>query len=279
MIRKILIIFNPVSLFLLFNIITLKENTLYERVLELERIEYVNIGSSHGLSAFNYSYYDNSVNLGFGSQRMYFGLKVLESIEPQLDSSSTIIIPISIFSFCGSFDGPKQRYLGFLSREELGISLGEEILEIHFPYFGINNTESLLLKYEEEIIEFQNNGFERAQYHLSLARECNIIDELIVEQIKDFIERNNESRIVFIITPYHDTYWEKILNEAVVVERIYDTINDVVEKYSLDFLDYSDDPRFYTAPHYFRDSDHLNNDGAVLFTKIVIDELTMLDLI
>ena len=276
MFRKILIIVNPVTLFLLFNIITPKEMSLYEKVMELEKIEYVNIGSSHGLRAFNYSYFDNSVNLGFGSQRMYYGLKVLESIEPLLDSSSTIIIPISVFSFCGFFDGPKQRYLGFLSREELGISLGEEILELHFPYLGINNTESIFYGQDEEVIKFLDNGFERAKNHLSRAHKCNIIDESIVEQLRKFIERNSDKNIVFLITPYYRTYWDEILLEREIVERIYDIVNEIVDEYSLALFDYSEDERFKNNSELFRDSDHLNTDGAILFTKIVIDELTIL---
>lgn len=276
MFRKLLIIFNPVSLFLILNIIAPKEMSLYEKVMELEQIEYVNIGSSHGLNAFNYSNFDNSVNLGFGSQRMYYGLKVLESIEPLLDSSSTIIIPISIFSFCGSFDGPKQRYLGFLSREELGISLGEEIIELHFPYLGINNTESIFYGQDEEVIKFLDNGVDRAQNHLSGSRECNIIDESIVEQLRNFIVRNTEKNMVFIITPYYHTYWEEILLEREVVEKIYDTVNDIVDEYSLALFDYSEDERFINNSELFKDSDHLNSDGAILFTKIVIDELTNL---
>jgi len=274
MFSKLFIIINPLTLFLLFNIIYPKELSPYEKVMELDKIEYVNIGSSHGRDSLDYSNYNNSINLGFGSQRMYYGLKVLESVEPLLDSSSTVIIPVSIFSFCGSFDGPKQRYLGFLSREEIDISLGEEILDKHFPFLGINKTESLIYDQSDEV-DFNNYGTEVANNHLLMAHECGIVDETIIEKLNKFIERNIETRIVLLIPPYHKTYWDEIVAEKVVLEAVYDVINKVLQEHPVDFIDYSVDSRFYNNKTYFRNSDHMNTIGALKFTRIVIDDLTI----
>jgi len=271
--KRILTIINPVTLFLLFNILAPREASLYSEYLLLNQIEYVNIGSSHGHSAFDYTDYPNSINLGLGSQRMHYGMMLLESIENKLDSNSTIIIPISIFSFCGQFDGPKQRYLGFINRDELDIAFEEELLERYFPYFGINKTELLYNRSNNVTEEFVDNGIDRANYHISRAYDCNIVDESIVERTRNFIERNTDKRIIFIITPYYESYWTAVLEEGVVISKVYEAISDIVNEYDLEFYDYSRDPHFHNTSSLFRDSDHMSNIGATRFTRLFIEDV------
>ena len=273
--KRILTIVNPVTLFLLFNILAPRETSLYTEYLSLDRIEYVNIGSSHGREAFNYEAYPNSINLGLASQRMHYGIMLLESIENKLDSNSTIIIPISIFSFCGEFSGPKQRYLGFLTREELNITFEEELLERYFPYFGINKTELLFNQSNNVIQEFNDYGIDRAKHHISRAYNCNIIEESVIERTRSFVERNVDKRIIFIITPYYESYWTPILEEGVVISRVKEMILFFVNEYNLEFYDYSIDSRFQTSSSLFRDSDHMNASGAVEFTKIFINQIEL----
>jgi hypothetical protein len=273
MLRRILLVVNPVSLFLVLNIILPKSVSLYDQYNNINQIEYVNIGSSHAQLAFNYSDHPNSINLGIGNQRMYYGLMILESIEQRMDSQSTIIIPVSIFSFCGQYEGPKQRYLGFIPRDRLGISLEEEILAKYFPYLGINRTESLFYFTKNEVKDFNDNGLERAQFHISLAYECNIIDESIVQLARYFIQDNLDKRIIFMITPYLDSYWTPIQQEGMVLNSVVSTIKDLVDDYGLEFYDYSNDSRFNSSKEYFRDSDHMNEVGAKVFTEIFIDEI------
>jgi hypothetical protein len=266
-------VINPVTLFLVINILSPREMSKYDIYSELNSIDYVNIGSSHARDAFNYDDYPNSINLGFGSQRMYYGLKILEAIEDKLDSQSTIIIPISIFSFCGQFDGPNQRYLGFLSREELGITYEEELLERYLPYLGINKTELLFNRSVNQILEFLDNGNDRAIFHIELTYDCGVIDESILQRTESFIQRNIEKRIIFVITPYFESYWTPILVEGVVVNRVYETVVQIVNEYGLEFYDYSSDSSFRKSNELFRDSDHMNGSGAVEFTKMFINQI------
>jgi hypothetical protein len=273
MLRRILMVINPVTLFLVINILSPREMSKYDIYSELNSIDYVNIGSSHARDAFNYDDYPNSINLGFGSQRMYYGLKILEAIEDKLDSQSTIIIPISIFSFCGQFDGPNQRYLGFLSREELGITYEEELLERYLPYLGINKTELLFNRSVNQILEFLDNGNDRAIFHIELTYDCGVIDESILQRTESFIQRNIEKRIIFVITPYFESYWTPILVEGVVVNRVYETVVQIVNEYGLEFYDYSSDSSFRKSNELFRDSDHMNGSGAVEFTKMFINQI------
>jgi len=81
MLRRILMVINPVTLFLVLNVLSQKEMSICDIYSELNRIDYVNIGSSHARDAFNYDDHPNSINLGFGAQRICHGLKILEAIE------------------------------------------------------------------------------------------------------------------------------------------------------------------------------------------------------
>lgn len=277
MLKKILLIINPLTLFLILNF--LSNSSSYDEFENLERLNYVNIGSSHAARAFNYMGYSNSINLGFGSQRMYYGLELLEAIERSLDGNSTVIIPISIFSFCGAYDGPKQRYVGFLDRDQLGMNYIEEIYHMHFPFVGIDKNERRVYGQLEIGInyldrKFSDDGLEIAQRHLNDSYECGIIDQSILEKTRQFIERNSDKRIILIITPYYYTYWETILLEQVVADSVYSTIYSLVNDFSIEFYDYSSDYRFLSSEIYFRDSNHLNSKGATEFTRVFFEDIS-----
>jgi hypothetical protein len=272
MLRKVLIIINPVTVFLAINLVISSKTNLFEDYSQMARIDYVNIGSSHGIVSIDYGEREHSINLGFGSQRMHYGLMLIDSIRDKLDENSTIIIPISIFSFCGRFDGPNHRYLGFLSREELGLTIEAEIIERYFPYIGIHKAESLFFRQRINEDLFIDNGDDRAKNHIQRAYDCGIIDSDIVNRMKVMIDENRDSNIVFVITPYYESYWRTILNEQVVVDIVYDTIYEFVNEYDLIFLDYSDDYRF-NDQNLYRDSDHLNRSGAIYFTNVLIEDI------
>lgn len=274
MFRRILLVVNPVTLFLLINILASSQTSAYEEFTKLERIDYINVGSSHGERAFDYRGTSYSINLGFGSQRLFYGLRILESIEHKLTTNSVIIIPVSIFSFCGSFDGSKQRYLGFMSRNELGITYAEEVLYKHFSFLGINKTEAKFNKLLNQDTLFLDNGIDTAHYHLRLSQDCGVIDNNVIKQLNNFVSSNIDKRIIILITPYYKSYWDEILSEEKISLEFYNTIYQIVKEHSLEFLDYSSDVRFNTNDFYFSDSDHMNTIGALEFTKIVIEELS-----
>lgn len=273
MIKKLILVINPVTLFLMFNIIAPKNLSPYDQFLQLDRVDYVNIGSSHGMNAFNYEDIPNSINLGFGSQRMHYGLKILNTIEDSLDSKSKVIIPVSIFSFCGQYDGPKKRYLGFIPNYELGISKDQEFINKYFPYIGIGNTEDLIGSFKKVNNEFNDNGFERANLNLNLAHDCGVVEKSIIDEIERFIFRNHEKRIIFVIPPYYFTYWEVIDNERKVLDETYKVIYYFTNQYNIEFYDYSTDDRFSNSKELFRDSDHLNTNGSIKFTRIILNDL------
>jgi hypothetical protein len=51
-------------------------------------------------------------------------------------------------------------------------------------------------------------------------------------------------------------------------------IRDLLKEYSVDYFDFSTDTTFINHPELFRDNYHLNNQGALIFTKFIIDKIT-----
>lgn len=50
-------------------------------------------------------------------------------------------------------------------------------------------------------------------------------------------------------------------------------IQQMLKEYSVDYLHYSTDTTFINHPDLFKDRTHLNNDGAIVFTKMVIERI------
>ncbi len=105
----------------------------------------------------------------------------------------------------------------------------------------------------------------------------------------------NKPEIVTWNTPKMDTllfrYFEKILEEAhsngtrvvVCISPIYKRYSDsapgivqvkrICQQQNVTMLDYSQDTTFLNHPEYFRDVLHLNDAGAHLYTRLLIDAL------
>lgn len=52
-----------------------------------------------------------------------------------------------------------------------------------------------------------------------------------------------------------------------------DRIKVVLEKYSIKYLNFATDTTFINHPNLFKDKEHLNNNGAVILTNLIIDEI------
>ena len=75
----------------------------------------------------------------------------------------------------------------------------------------------------------------------------------------------NKSKLVFAISP---TYFEE--------EYDIKPLNSLCIKYNIPILDYSKDERFIEKKELFKDCTHLNDEGAKLYTNIIIQEIKKL---
>ena len=93
-----------------------------------------------------------------------------------------------------------------------------------------------------------------------------IIDNNKVKIIKDFIELCKINNVPLIIV-YSPIYEKNANNKEISF------IKNLAKKQNIQFLDYSSDSIFLNNRTLFKDPTHLNNKGAVLFSKMVTNKI------
>jgi hypothetical protein len=92
------------------------------------------------------------------------------------------------------------------------------------------------------------------------------IDENKINALKDIITtcKKKNIQLVFVYSPVYsiirDSYY-------------YPLISDYFSGYNVEYIDLSNDPVFINNPQYFSEKIHLNNDGANVFTTMVLKEI------
>ena len=100
----------------------------------------------------------------------------------------------------------------------------------------------------------------------------------LLENIISFCKKNN-FKPVLITTPftkYYSSHFSELYKEKYntdLKEDFGNQIHGITSKYSIPYLNYSEDARFNNDISLFRDSSHLNLKGRKLFTKIVLGDL------
>lgn len=86
--------------------------------------------------------------------------------------------------------------------------------------------------------------------------KLDFLEQLIIDIPKD-------CKLIFTISPYYFQQNEEYINP----------IKILCDKYKIPLLDFSCDPFFNENKNLFKDSYHLNNEGAIIYTNYVIKEL------
>jgi len=258
-----------------------------------DNIEIVNVGSSHGLYAFDWTEGKvNGFNFSLVSQDFYYDLKLLEKFSNRLVEDAIVIIPISYFSFDTDrkdkerdFQKMNGRYYSLLPPKEIYgfsiqdflkyrvlpiLSAGEKLKAIISDYTPKNNLTESNNVYEYS--QLPEKGRERAQRHLAninkkyFQENMNYLEELIeFAQYKGF-------RPILITTPTTEWYFGNFSDEF--LREFSSLINSIAAYYSIPYFDYSQDPSFRNKPELFLDTDHLNMSGRKVFTSRIIDDLS-----
>ena len=97
------------------------------------------------------------------------------------------------------------------------------------------------------------------------------IDDLKIQYFEKMIRTSLQKgiKLIFVASPSYHT-----LNSDV-----FYPIKELCDKYDITFLDYYCDPYFVNNPLYFKDSGHLNDDGANVFSCILSHILKQKDYI
>lgn len=75
--------------------------------------------------------------------------------------------------------------------------------------------------------------------------------------------KRNNIRLIFTISPFYGEFSPVDLK----------FIAELCDSNNLEFINFSRHPEFIAHPELFADSYHLNNDGAELFTKMIVDSI------
>ena len=89
-------------------------------------------------------------------------------------------------------------------------------------------------------------------------------DPVKLDFIEQFIlECNNKSQLVFTISPYYFPSDDKI----------YEPVRELCSKYDIPLLEHHNNELFVKQKKYFKDSVHLNHEGAQEYTRIIIQQI------
>lgn len=93
----------------------------------------------------------------------------------------------------------------------------------------------------------------------------NITDSSLKYFIK-FLEscKEAECKVYVIETPKYRSNSDDAQNQM---------IKKLLEQHSVTYLDHADDTTFNNHPELFKDKPHLNNDGAVIYTNLIIEQI------
>ncbi|MGL5125824.1 MAG: hypothetical protein ACRC6U_07525 [Fusobacteriaceae bacterium] len=265
-----------------------------------KNLKIINLGSSH--TEFGIIYPENikGYNLGLSAQPLYYDYEILKKYSNKLEDNAIVIIPVSIFTFYHGNDFMKvnNRYYNFLDYNQIfKRNYNAYFSNLIFGFWKNKNSPKTIFNffeknfYEKKIslpkkiypkntsVEDKQNQLEgKVRHHLAGITDSMIpqdpeISKKKLLEILNYIKANN-LRPVFITTPQTWLYNSK-MTESIYKERIYDQLKNIniESKQEILYLDYSHDFRFEKNLEYFFDVDHLNENGAKLFTEIMLNDL------
>lgn len=257
-------------------------------------IQICNVGSSHGEYDFNYGELENGrgyecFNFALSSQTFNYDYAILSMYRENLADDCILFIPVSYFSFNDEVVNDTERenlstkYYSFLSPEYVPnydpyvdlvthrlpiLSAGEEITRL-FPRLSIKALAAEGEGPSEE--EFYQKALSRYQRHMENKEEYFLperIDDL--RRILSFCRENGVTPVV-ITPPYTSLYTDMVSDSF--KQEFTDTIHGVCAEAGASWYDYSEDARFAQDLTLYSDADHLSNDGAAVFMRVIEEEI------
>ena len=86
-----------------------------------------------------------------------------------------------------------------------------------------------------------------------------------LEQIIKKLKEKN-IRIILITTPFRK-YYNNFFTDELLNEKFYKYINQIKNKYNLEYYDFSHSYEVFENEEYFNDYDHLSEIGSEIFMK------------
>lgn len=307
-----------ILIFILIILLVLITNKLYKKTNhyknEIEQLqkyikgvpqdlEIINLGSSYGKHAFDYSHISlNGFNFALQPQSLSYDFRILKQYTPNLKENCRILItfPALVFGFLDySDDKANTKYYDFLDKKEIiGYSKLKYLIRVIFPVFSHkfnilrifkdvkkqpqNCKKNLLTEKEvkkEAILRV--NGWKK-QFKLKntihyekypeLEKMFVETTKLLAEMIDYCIENNFKP---MIIVPPTSGILNEMLSKEFIKKVLYENIEKANKK-KIPILDYLYDESFQDYKLYIN-SDMLNVNGRKLFTKRVFKDIENLE--
>ena len=123
----------------------------------------------------------------------------------------------------------------------------------------------------EKVQDFESKGYSRYQRHFE--NKTNYFQEDKKQELIDIIQLCKSKKVtpVLITTPF-TVYYNQYVSDQFLYD-FYTTVNEIAAALGVSYYDYSHDERFETNLQYFGDADHLNPEGAIYFTNLLMEEI------
>lgn len=306
-VRKVLFIILITLLFVsIVNFIYIQNNDNIDS-LETERflnvpdeIEICNVGSSYGLYDFNYAQYENKYrcfNFALNNQYPSYDRRIIEYYKDHLKKDCIVLIPLSdalLFGKNNNFQSINNRYYRFLpAKYIINYDLTTALLIKYFPslntdFSDLINTiahpkENEYKNFDESISDYwqKETNEDEVLYDIENRTGVRLLEDRNryqdeIDEVCRLIEICKQNGVIPILisTPMTKDFY-KIVEQMVpgYYQDHLDIINEIINKTGVDFYDYGQDERFCEYYNLFRDSDHLNRNGAIIFTNVIFDEI------
>lgn len=258
------------------------------------KYDIINLGTSHG-GGIKYNVINDSNFRGYGFQRagntLYYDYQNYKYLKPYLKEGTIVIIPLSYFSFgldenrtdysdSNAFVNEFYFYLpndfiyNYSFRKKVDVYLNKSKLNfksIINDRFSINKPSPASLLSIHQHAEFAVGVHRRMGNYSDPKKNIVYLSSLIEDILK------NKFKPVLITTPYFEEYNFKF-GDAWLASNYNCFIDIIIKKYEIPYLNYSKDERISPNIKFFKNSDHLNQNGAKYFSRILFQDLKELSL-
>ncbi|MBQ7944530.1 MAG: hypothetical protein IJ326_10780 [Lachnospiraceae bacterium] len=275
-----------------------------------EHIDVVNFGASHSASAFNWSGYEefNGVNMALGSQTVVYDEAFFDYYVDRMDENTTVILEVMFKTLYEQEPNEKPyptnitRYYQVLPSKYIKQwNLVDAIQYKYIPVLG--NRENIVskivndwMKKEDVKSEFELqqevageltgeptqvlSGWAEDAMNAEGQRRASVFMELSGdqshgEQYEAFIRiiekcQARNIQVVLVSAPTLPCFYESFSDSF--MDKFYADMQEICEKYNLEYYDYTGDERFLQDYRWYSDTDHLNGYGSVLFTEEFLND-------
>lgn len=264
------------------------------------QINIANMGNSHGLCSFNYADLQDEYvcfNFALTAQSIEYDEGIMKQYINRMADNSVMIIPVSYVTFFLSdwnfsdefFNVKNQRYYGILSyKNMIRTNLVEYIKRKYFAFIYTDVRADMISAIDEKFFinqpdkdgedipktDFAKDAYDAYNRHVAsflIDGEYQFKDEL-VKCLYNMINMCRENNVtpVLVTTPCVKEYNDYVEKEF--LSEFNEILSKVIEDTQVPYYNYCNDERFVNRYDLFMNADHLNEEGAAIFTDIFYEE-------